>query len=55
MIVNAVRRAPLRKSADAVPVLSARMPKGTALSGKTPKLIIAIDIILPRISGTALI
>ena len=42
---------PLRPSAFDVPMLSAIAPKGTELRGMTPKVIIAMLIIRPRISG----
>ena len=41
---------PLKKRAFGVPISSAMAPKGTALRGIAPNVIIAMLMILPRIS-----
>jgi hypothetical protein len=44
-------RKPLNISESAVPILSARIPKGTALKGMIPNVIMAMLTMRPLISG----
>ena len=50
IIVDIANNMPLIDSALGVPILSAMIPNGTALRGINPKVIMAMLIILPRIS-----
>ena len=53
-IVAITSNIPLIDSASGVPICSAIVPNGTALKGINPKVIIAILMVLPRISGLEL-
>ena len=54
-MVNTASKIPLIVKESPVPIFSAKVPKGTALNGIIPKVIMAMLIVRPRISGSALV